>query len=133
MRAQPILLSAALFLALFGLSCLFVPATLLARVGTMPQWPALTGVQLLGSIFLGFAALNWFSRRTPAGGIYSRPLVVGNFMHFGCGAMVCAKSLMRPHDSLWLTFLTLTIIYAVFAIAFGALLFGKQSSKTDKQ
>lgn len=65
---------------------------------------------LLGAAYLGLAVLNWMAREKLIGGIYSRPVAVGNFTHFLAAAIVLAKGL--------------TTTSTVGPVAAGALLFG---------
>ena len=44
--------------------------------------------QLLGSAWLGVAALNWASRATILGGIYGRPIVLANLAIYFTGVLV---------------------------------------------
>jgi hypothetical protein len=62
--------------------------------------------------------LNWMNKDGIIGGIYSKPLVVGKFMHFGVGVMALVKiiSIVELHSVIII--ITLTVIYAVFAILF---------------
>ncbi len=43
---------------------------------------------LLGTPLIGFGAMNWIARKSTLGGIYGRPLVAGNLVHFLAGALV---------------------------------------------
>ena len=121
MRAQPIILSAAIFLALFGLVCLFAPAELVERFTASTDLPFVLPVQMFGAALLGFAALDWVSRHATVGGIYSRPLVLANFMHFACGSAVLLRFLVNGPRPIAIILL---VLYVVFAFAFGILLFG---------
>ncbi len=76
--------------------------------------------QLAGVLYLGFAALNWMARGNMIGGIYSRPVTIGNVLHFVSGTAVIVKALSR--NSMPATFWILAVVYSVFAVAFAALL-----------
>ena len=71
--------------------------------------------QVAGALLLGFAMLNWMTRRARMGGIYARPLVMGNLLHFVSGGLALLKgaSTSTSHG-LW----AVTAVYAVFAVAF---------------
>ena len=66
--------------------------------------------QLAGVLYLGFAALNWMARGNIIGGIYSRPVTIGNVLHFVSGTAVILKALSRerPRPA---TFWILAVIY----------------------
>nr|MBO2514265.1 hypothetical protein [Gammaproteobacteria bacterium] len=78
-------------------------------------------VQLLGTVYIAFAVTNWIGKDKPIGGIYSRPLSVGNFAHFAIGALVLLNRAMEGDVS---TVLIATgAIYAALAAAFARLAF----------
>ncbi len=112
-------LSAA-FMALLGLIALFVPDQVLRLQGTPPDTAGMLLVQMMAALYLGFASLNWAARGVLIGGIYSRPVAMGNFTHFAIVAIVLTKSTMELG-----TLLTapLTAIFVLFAVWFGLVLF----------
>ena len=63
---------------------------------------------------------NWMARGSLMGGIYNRPLAVGNVAHFTIGALALAKAALRSPNSV---LVGATLVYAVLAVAFGAVLF----------
>ena len=44
--------------------------------------------QILGALYFGFAMLNWTAKANLIGGIYSRPVAIGNFTHFLIGGLI---------------------------------------------
>lgn len=113
--------SSALFLGALGLLASFVPDWLLARLGT-PVAPApLLLAQVLGALWLGFAALNWMAQWNVIGGIYSRPVAIGNLMHFVAAGVVLIKVVVERSglQGLW----PLALVYAMFAVGFGLVVF----------
>lgn len=110
--------SATLFIA--GVACLFAPVESLAAVG-FAGVPEVTG-QVLGALYLGFAAANWTARGSMIGGIYARPLSVANFVHFVVGAIVVVKGM--SFDTSGVAYLALAAIYVIFAILFTLLVYG---------
>jgi hypothetical protein len=115
--------SAAALLAAGGFACTFAPAELVAAAGlAVAPAPILLVVQALGAAWLGFALLDWHARGAPFGGIYGRPVALGNFLHFTVIATALAKAATStPAGPLWLA----TLLAATFALAFGWLLFGR--------
>jgi hypothetical protein len=77
-------------------------------------------VQTCGALYLGFAVLNWMARGVLIGGIYSRPLALGNFLHFVVVTVTLVKVLFELRLPL---IIGLTVAYAVFAAWFGLVLF----------
>ena len=44
---------------------------------------------------LGFGMMNWMARDALFGGIYNKPMTIGNFMHFGIGALGLVKAVFK--------------------------------------
>ena len=77
-------------------------------------------LQILGALYFGFAMLNWTAKANLIGGIYSRPVAIGNFTHFFIGGLALAKLSFK---NLSLTYILITTItYSIFAILFGYVL-----------
>lgn len=72
-------------------------------------------LQILGATYFGFAMINWTAKANLIGGIYGRPVAIGNLTHFTIGALALAKGYF---SSLQLTILPFSIVYGVFAILF---------------
>jgi hypothetical protein len=122
MRDTRLLMTAcAIVLGLLGVAGSFLPDEVLGWLG-VPTSPALLLlVQVLGALYLGFALLNWMTRFNLIGGIYSRPVAIGNLMHFLSGGLAMIKLLARAPElrSLW----PIVLVYALVTVAFGLVLF----------
>jgi hypothetical protein len=83
--------------------------------------------QLLGSAWLGFAAMNWVARGSLLGGIYGRAVVAGNQVHLTIGALVLVKNGVAAGGPLayWL----LTGVYVLGAGLFLWLLFASPANQ----
>jgi hypothetical protein len=85
-------------------------------------------LQVLGGLYFGFAMLNWAAKANLTGGIYSRPVTIGNFSHFVIGGLALLK--FGTHNTtnpyIWVA----TILYLVFAILFGIVFFTSPSMKS---
>lgn len=106
-------------LGLAGVSLLFVPELALGSLG----WTAAPIVaQLLGALYAAWALANWTAKDSPLGGIYGRPLSLGNFGHFFVGALSLLRSGLAAGAplALWVA----GGLYAGLALAFGWLVFG---------
>jgi hypothetical protein len=111
----------AVMLGIAGIAAIFAPAELLSSIGLGDIAPPVL-VQLLGALYFAFAMTNWTAKDNAIGGIYSRPLALGNFAHFMIGTLVLVRPVIAlPRVPLILAF----VIYLVFALLFGALLFGQ--------
>jgi uncharacterized protein YqgV (UPF0045/DUF77 family) len=71
-------------------------------------------VQVLAGLYLAFAIMNWTIKASVIGGIYHRPLALGNFTHFFIGTLVLLNYLFAGNIPLVLVIATL--VYAFFPI-----------------
>jgi len=114
--------SSAAFLGALGLVASFAPQELLAYLGVAPVLPgAVLITEIAGALYLGFAYLNWMARGNAIGGIYSRPIALGNFLHF----VVVGASLVRS-AAVWSDrpdMLAVLVIYVLYGAWFGVTLF----------
>jgi ABC-type multidrug transport system permease subunit len=78
-------------------------------------------LQLLGGLYFGFAMLNWAARANLTGGIYSRPVTIGNLAQFVVGGLALLKFATRNSASsyIWIA----VILYLVFAMFFGIVMY----------
>lgn len=111
----------ALVLGLLGLAGTFAPDQVLRALGAAVSPGSLVPVQVAGALYLGFGSLNWMARGNLIGGIYSRPVAVGNLMHFLVAGLALIKAAAsNPGLSLvW----PVALVYAGFATAFGLIIF----------
>jgi hypothetical protein len=77
-------------------------------------------IQLLGAAYFSLSLINWTARANLIGGIYGRPIAIGNFTHFGIGAISLVKVCLSNSIP---TLLGSAIIYTLFAIGFGIVVF----------
>jgi hypothetical protein len=122
--------SSAVFLAALGIGASFLPQELLARTASPADWLTTTIVQLAGAAWVGFALVNWTARGTLIGGIYGRPIALGNFAHFAIGAIVLLKIVPRGHAGS--AFVAVTVLYSAFAVWFGYALFSAGPRATSR-
>lgn len=72
-------------------------------------------LQILGAMYFAFAMINWTSRANLIGGIYGRPIAIGNLCHF----VIAALALLKAYSSGLSVILIPAIIYTLFAVVFG--------------
>ena len=122
MNSKILMFASACFMAAAGLDLLFAPVETLSAFAVGPNPLLAVVAQVMGSLYLGFAMLNWMARRSTIGGIYNRPLVMGNLIHFFVGALAFLKAANKIPGSpvTWIV----AGAYSVFALGFGTLLFG---------
>ncbi|MCM4153962.1 hypothetical protein DHD05_20425 [Arenibacter sp. N53] len=117
MNTKILLTASAFFLGLMGIGLSFLPNEIFIYLdmGSNPILYLL--LQLLGSLYLGFGIMNWMAKGTLIGGIYNRPMAIGNFMHFGVGAIALLKIVfgIKGHTEV---IISLTVIYTILALCF---------------
>ncbi|MFC5270696.1 hypothetical protein [Adhaeribacter terreus] len=120
MNPKLLMIASSIFMAANGLAFTFFPQEFLQNFN-QPASPLIVSIlQLLGALYLGFGMLNWMAKNLLIGGIYSRPISMGNFAHFlvaGLALLKAAPGLKLPQ--IW----GLAVIYIVFAAGFGLVAF----------
>lgn len=122
MQTKPIIAASAISMALEGVLLTFAPELLLAALNADVSPISLLLGQVLGALYLGFAMLNWMGRGSPTGGIYNRPLVVANLLHFLVAGLALIKYVLAAPSQpliLWIA----AGLYALFAVLFGRMMF----------
>ncbi|MCW5888306.1 MAG: hypothetical protein KIT07_09300 [Anaerolineales bacterium] len=124
MNSKTILTASACVLGLAGIVLTFAPELGLGALRIPAAAASLLLAQIVGSLYFGFATLNWMLRDGIIGGIYNRPLLVANVSHFVIAALAILKQLSAAAGTaLWVA----GGLYALFAILFGWLLFQQPS------
>ena len=78
MKTRALMAASAVFLGITGVAALFAPDEILHAAG-IPSSPFLPPlVQLCAALLLGFAMTNWMIKGSRVGGIYNRPIALGN-------------------------------------------------------
>jgi hypothetical protein len=113
--------ASAVILGMLGIIGTFFPDEVLSRLGTGEPPSLMLMVQIMGALYLGFAALNWLARDNLIGGIYSRPVAIGNLLHFLTAGLAVVRLLASwpENKAVW----ALAVMYTVFAFSFGTVIF----------
>jgi hypothetical protein len=113
-----VMTASAVAMAIAGLAGSFLPHELL-RAGSIPAEGVLpVAVQLYAALLLGFAIVNWMAKDSLIGGIYNRPLAVGNLLHFASGALALLK--YGPGKTIEVI---VTVVYVALALGFAMIVF----------
>lgn len=118
MNTNMLMISSCIFLSILGITFTFIPDEIISSLSVTPNPISTLSLQLLGALYLGFAMLNWMAKGSLIGGIYNRPIAIGNFMHFAVGALALIKIITKIHSHSEMV-ISLTVAYFVFAILFG--------------
>ena len=118
--SKSLMIAASLVLALVAMALIFASEEWAANFGIEPS-PALNiTAQVLGVFMVSFAMLNWMSKGMTLGGIYGRPIVIANLLHFSMNAILFTKlSVAYSEPILWAA----AAISTVLALAFARLAF----------
>jgi hypothetical protein len=123
MNTKTLMTLSAIVLGATGILFTFMPQEVLALLQTYSNsthpLDALI-LQLMGAMYFGFAMINWTAKANLIGGIYGRPIAIGNFVHFAVGALAILKVYISTHEAV---LIAPTLIYALFAIVFGLVFF----------
>ncbi|WP_340152393.1 hypothetical protein [uncultured Marivirga sp.] len=121
MNTKIVMISSCIFLGALGITFTFIPDEIISGLSATPNPISILSLQLLGALYLGFTMLNWMAKGSLIGGIYNRPIAIGNFMHFAVGALALIKIITKIHTHSEIV-ISLTVAYSVFAILFGYVL-----------
>ncbi len=120
MNTKMLMSLSALLMAILGVLATFLPQEILDYSDSHPEGLLLLIVQITGALYMGFAILNWMVRSNLIGGIYNRPVALGNFLHFTMVALVLLKALMVEQS---VEIVVGAVVYSAFAIWFGLAIF----------
>lgn len=79
-------------------------------------------IQMMGGLYLALAMMSWMSKEKPTGGIYNRPLVMANFIHYLIGFTTLLKMTESFAEATKFG-LAFGGLYLFFTLSFGLLLF----------
>ena len=117
MNTKLLMTTSALFLAISGILLSFLSNEIANYLNIEANIITILFLNILSALYLGFGILNWMAKGTLIGGIYNKPIAIGNLMHFGVGAIALIKviSSIQTHTGI---IIVLTAIYLIFAILF---------------
>ena len=130
MNIKILMTSSALFLATIGILLSFLPNEIVEYLNVEPNIITILFLKIMSALYLGFGILNWMAKGTLIGGIYNRPIAIGNLMHFGVGAIALVKisSNIQIHPEI---IISLSAVYVIFALLF-AYVFRTNPTNTEK-
>ena len=130
MNTKILMTSSALFLATIGILLSFLPNEIVEYLNVEQNIITILFLKIMSALYLGFGILNWMAKGTLIGGIYNRPIAIGNLMHFGVGAIALVKisSNIQIHSEI---IISLSAVYVIFALLF-AYVFRTNPTNTEK-
>lgn len=131
MNTKILMIASALFLMISGLALTFSPEEISNYINTGNNQTTILLLQILGSLYLGFGILNWMTKSNLIGGIYSRPLVIGNLAHFLVTSFALIKIVGKYSENESVIILFLTIVYSIFTLCYGYVFMKNPNKKPD--
>ncbi len=120
---KTLMIISAIFLAVNGFGLSFFPNEIsLLLTNNDDNHFFILILQILGALYLGFSYINWMSKNSLIGGIYNKPLLIGNTLHFLTASMAMIKLVLKFENNLQLI-IPHTIIYFLFTLFFGYVFF----------
>ena len=91
MNTKLLMILSSLLMAIGGVLLQFFPHEILNYFNVDSNGILPLIIQIMSALYLGFAMLNWMAKTVLIGGIYARPLAMGNLLHFTVGAFALLK------------------------------------------
>ena len=110
------------FLGVLGLAAIFMPQEIAGYTSPASSGLHVLLVQVMGALYFGFAVLNWMAQANLIGGIYSRPVAIGNLAHFVVATLALLKGLLSgtytaPVIVAVALYTTFTVLFAYVAFS----------------
>ena len=121
MKTKFLMTSSALFCVIIGILLLFLPNEIAEYLNVEPTIITILFLKILSALYLGFGILNWTVKGSLIGGIYNRPIALGNLLHFVVGSIELVKviSNIQIHREI---IIFLTALYIIFGVLFAYVL-----------
>jgi hypothetical protein len=129
MNTKLLMVISAVVLGVAGILLIFIPDEISHFLNLTESASVI--LPILGALYFGFAMLNWTAKANLIGGIYSRPVAIGNFTHFLIGALALIK-LVLHHTNFMYVWVGATL-YSVFALLFGWIFFTNPTFSANKK
>jgi drug/metabolite transporter (DMT)-like permease len=120
MNTKLLMTASALAMGITGIVLSFLPHEVLAHFNATTTASDPLMLQILGALYFAFGMVNWTARANLIGGIYARPVAIGNLTHFIVGRLALIKNYFSQHD---VTILMFALIYVIFAVLFSIVFF----------
>ena len=127
-----LMIISAIFLAVNGFAFSFFPVEISVLLNSDDNHFFILTLQILGALYLGFSYVNWMSKNSLTGGIYNKPLLIGNILHFLTASMAMLKLVFKFENNFQLI-LSFTLIYCLFTLLFGYVFFTSPFSKKHQR
>jgi len=117
---------------MMGLLTSFLPQEVL-KISDLPSSAVnVLLVQLLSAFYISFAMINYLSKDAIIGGIYNRPILMGNIAYHGIAAIALVKYTFSQAEFSAIL-LTLTVVYCALSLGFLKLFFTVPGKPTTRE
>ncbi len=103
--------------ALLGLATSFLPKEILLAFEVQANPISMLLIQIIGAFLIGFAMINYLSKNSIMGGIYNKPILMGNIAFHCISAIVFVKFILN-HNLYHEAFIPLTVMYLLLGMGF---------------
>ncbi|MBD3724629.1 MAG: hypothetical protein IE891_07590 [Flavobacteriaceae bacterium] len=121
--------ASSIFMGIIGVAMIFSPDELALLLGSDVNFLVQLLLSMSGALYFGFAVLNWMAKNVLIGGIYARPLAMGNFSHFLVGGIALIKLCINNFSMPTFIYL-IALVYFIFAVLFLYVIFKHPEMKT---
>lgn len=127
MNTKFLMAASAILMAFIGIILIFLPEEIANYFGFVSTGFSSLLLQIMGALYMAFATLNWMAKANVIGGIYSKPVAMGNFAHFFIAGLSIVKHAFSNQTDMFIW--SLAIVYSIFAILFAIVAFGNPIKK----
>ena len=121
MKPKYLMMASAVVMGLAGVLLIFASDEVMSYMAIKANLQASLIFQLAGALYFSFAILNWNAKDNIIGGVYSKPVALGNFTHFFVGGMALIKGITGHSGTEFIAFAA--TLYILFAVLFALVMF----------
>lgn len=126
MNTRWLMRASAIYLGLMGAAATFAPQEILRLAGGEASPASTLLLQVAAAALVGLAVIDWMAQGVLIGGIYARPLAIGNFANFLVAGLALIKAagsgLHVP------AIIAAAVVHGVFTLLFARVAFGNPVS-----
>jgi hypothetical protein len=130
--ARTLLIISGVMNGITGMLLTFIPEELLLWTDGEAGEAAILYVSIVGAAMLGFGMMNYMGRNAVYGGIYGKPIILGNLLFHTVAAVHLIKFSMNTSDTLMIPTAVAGTLYFIFAAGFIRLNFFPPDLKTSQ-
>jgi hypothetical protein len=120
MNTKLIMTLTSILLTIIGIALSFAPDMVMKSLNISSSFTLMLIFQLLGSMYCAFAILNWMAKGAIIGGIYNKPIAIGNLTHFLIAGLALTKAVLK-HQELPVIISILAACFVILSGVFGVI------------